>query len=115
MNLRFGHTLALLHIAFTLMILASCGSALSANAPPYITGTPAAGVLAGQEYVFRPSAGDPENQKLTFSIVNKPVWANFSPISGGLTGTTTVAQAGNYPGIVIGVSDGTHTVRLPSF
>ena len=112
MNLRSSHKLGLLQIAFMLIVWAGCGSALSANAPPYITGTPATGVLAGQEYVFRPSAGDPENQKLTFSIVNKPSWMTLGS-NGSLTGRP--ADDKTYNGIVLSVSDGSATTALPTF
>ncbi len=85
------------------------------NAPPTISGTPATQVNAGSAYNFQPTASDPEGATLTFSIQNKPSWATFSTTTGRLSGTPTTAQAGPYNGIVIGVSDGTTQVNLPSF
>ena len=85
------------------------------NGAPRITGTPATSVIAGQVYSFQPTASDPENQPLTFSIVGQPSWANFSTTTGRLSGTPTSANVGTYSGIVIRVSDGTSTVPLPTF
>ena len=85
------------------------------NAPPTISGTPATQVNGGSAYDFLPTASDPEGATLTFSIQNKPSWATFSTTTGRLSGTPTAAQAGAYNNIVIGVSDGTTQVNLPSF
>jgi hypothetical protein len=80
-----------------------------------ISGSPAASVIAGQAYSFQPTASDPENRPLTFSIVGQPSWATFSTTTGRLSGTPTSANVGTYPNIVIRVSDGTTTVPLPTF
>jgi hypothetical protein len=85
------------------------------NARPTISGTPATQVAAGASYNFLPTASDPEGATLTFSIQNKPSWATFSTTTGRLFGTPTAAQAGAYNGIIIGVSDGTTLVNLPTF
>ncbi len=87
----------------------------AANRPPVISGTPATSVTAGQAYSFTPTASDPDGQTLTFSIANKPSWATFNTTTGRLNGTPTTANAGNYPGIVISVSDGTASVSLAPF
>lgn len=85
------------------------------NGAPTITGTPAASVIAGQAYSFQPTASDPENQSLTFSIISTPRWATFNAATGRLYGNPTSADIGTYSGIVIRVSDGTNTVPLPTF
>jgi hypothetical protein len=85
------------------------------NGAPTISGTPAASVIAGQAYSFQPTASDPENQALTFSIVGQPSWATFSTTTGRLSGTPASANVGSYTGIVIRVSDGTTTVPLSTF
>ena len=85
------------------------------NAPPTISGTPATQVNGGSAYDFLPTASDPEGATLTFSVQNKPSWATFSTTTGRLFGTPTTAQAGAYNNIIIGVSDGTTLVNLPSF
>lgn len=85
------------------------------NRPPTISGTPAGVVTAGQAYNFAPAASDPDGQALTFSITNKPAWANFSAATGQLTGTPAVANVGTYSNIVITASDGAASASLPGF
>ena len=85
------------------------------NTAPTITGSPASSVTAGSAYNFMPSASDVDGQALSFSIVNRPSWANFSSATGQLSGTPTAAQVGSYGDIVISVSDGTATTALPAF
>lgn len=87
----------------------------AANQPPSITGSPATAVTVGNAYSFQPAAADPEGNPLSFSIAAKPSWASFGTSTGELTGTPNSGQTGTYSGIVISVSDGTHSVSLPSF
>jgi hypothetical protein len=82
------------------------------NRPPTLSGSPPSGVLAGQLYDFRPSASDPDNDTLSFTITNKPAWASFSTSSGRLWGTPAAADAGAYDGIRITVSDGAASASL---
>jgi hypothetical protein len=81
--------------------------------PPVISGAPATSGTVGTSYSFRPSASDPNGDSLTFSIANKPSWANFSAATGALTGTPT--QAATYSNIGITVSDGTQKAALAAF
>ena len=46
-------------------------------------------------------------------MLNKPSWANFDTATGALSGTPPAA--GQYPNIVIRVSDGIATTSLPTF
>jgi hypothetical protein len=85
----------------------------SPNRAPTISGTPAANVAVNASYSFTPTAADPDAQPLTYSISNRPSWASFSPTTGRLNGTPTVA--GTTSNIVIRVSDGTLTASLPPF
>ncbi|HWL62529.1 MAG TPA: putative Ig domain-containing protein [Steroidobacteraceae bacterium] len=85
------------------------------NQPPRISGTPPASVQAGKSYYFQPQAYDPERRRLTFSITNKPSWAQFSSSTGRLYGTPATRHAGTTSGIVIRVSDGRLSAALPSF
>lgn len=85
------------------------------NNAPTISGTPPTSITVGQDYSFKPTASDPDGQALTFSIENKPSWANFNPSTGRLNGTPSSASAGTYEGIVISVSDGTASTSLPGF
>ena len=85
-------------------------------AAPIISGTPPTKINAGNAYSFTPSASDADGDALTFSIVNKPVWAKFNATTGQLSGTPTSAQIQNYTGIRIQVTDKkTKVVALPTF
>jgi hypothetical protein len=87
----------------------------STNAPPTISGSPNGSVLAGQAYSFQPTAADPNNDSLTFTITNKPAWAQFNATTGALSGTPTSAQVGAYGNISIQVSDGSMNASLGPF
>jgi hypothetical protein len=82
---------------------------------PTISGTPATSVTPGTAYSFTPTARDPNGDKLTFSIANRPSWAAFSTTTGRLSGTPTSAHIGAYSNIRISVTDGKSTVSLPVF
>ena len=86
-----------------------------ANSPPTITGSPATGVTAGQQYSFRPTVSDADGDALSFSIGNKPAWLNFNFTTGQLYGVPTDAQVGTYSDIRIIVSDGKSSATLPAF
>ena len=86
------------------------------NHAPVISGTPATTVQAGVAYTFAPLASDPDGDiSLVYSIENQPRWANFSTMSGRLTGTPASTDVGNYSSIKISVSDGRLTTSLPAF
>jgi len=85
------------------------------NPLPTISGVPPTSVKAGSPYSFTPTASDPAGKTLTFSIQNKPSWANFNTATGALTGTPTAADAGTYASIVISASDGSGSASLPPF
>ena len=85
------------------------------NQPPTIGGTPGTAVVVGQPYVFQPNAGDPEGKTLSFFVTNKPSWLAFDFATGRLSGTPGDAHVGTYSNIVISVSDGATTARLPAF
>jgi len=85
------------------------------NSAPVIMGTPYTSVTGDSAYSFYPSAYDVDNDSLTYSIENKPVWASFSTSTGALTGTPTEDQAGVYENVTISVSDGEVTSKLDPF
>ncbi|MEP7311012.1 MAG: putative Ig domain-containing protein [Pseudomonadota bacterium] len=87
----------------------------AANAPPSISGSPATTVAAGQVYSFQPTASDTNGDALTFAATNLPTWATINASSGLLAGTPTLSVVGNYPNIVVSVSDGTATASLAAF
>ena len=85
------------------------------NSAPKISGTPATSVLAGQLYLFAPTASDADGDPLTFSIQGKPVWTTFDATMGTLYGTPTLANIGTTGNIVISVSDGKAASALAAF
>jgi hypothetical protein len=97
--------------AFTVQVLAS----QSSQPAPTISGTPATADVAGSPYSFQPSASGPSGMPLSFSVQNKPAWANFSIASGQLSGTPASTQTGTYSNIVISVSDGQASGSLAPF
>jgi len=90
-------------------------TAKSANAAPTISGTPQNSVLVGDQYAFKPSANDPDNDPLSFAAQNIPKWLSLNSNDGSLIGTPSSADVGTYSNIGISVSDGSHTTTLPSF
>ncbi|MFY8297651.1 tandem-95 repeat protein [Pseudoalteromonas sp. SS15] len=87
----------------------------SVNDAPTISGSPSSTVDEDTSFDFTPSANDVDGDNLTFSIVNKPSWANFNSTTGQLSGTPTNSFVGVYGDIRISVSDGTETITLSSF
>ncbi|MBJ6609584.1 MAG: discoidin domain-containing protein [Candidatus Thiothrix moscowensis] len=86
------------------------------NRAPTISGASAASVHVGESYGFTPIASDTDNDTLTFSIANKPVWATFDAATGALSGMPAGTDAGTTAGIVISVSDSkAAAVSLPAF
>jgi hypothetical protein len=85
------------------------------NNAPFISGSPAGTVKAGTSYSFRPTAGDADDDRLSFSITGKPAWASFSTSTGRLSGTPGDSDVGSYRNIVIAVSDGANVTTLPAF
>ncbi len=94
------------------------GAPVNATAPtgvPTIAGNPSRMLVAGSSYDFRPTAADPNGDRLTFSINRLPRWATFDPATGHLSGTPVTSDVGKIKGIAIAVSDGTNTKSLTKF
>ncbi|MFQ6007287.1 MAG: putative Ig domain-containing protein, partial [Woeseia sp.] len=89
--------------------------AAAGNNAPVISGSPPPIATVGNHYSFRPSARDADGDTLRFSIQNKPPWASFAGATGRLFGTPGANDVGSYGAIVISVSDGKTTRRLPAF
>jgi hypothetical protein len=83
------------------------------NTAPTITGTPPTTGTVGQAYAFTPTAKDANGDALTFGIASKPSWAAFDSKTGKLYGTPSAT--GTFGSIVISVSDGKATTKLPTF
>ncbi|TDR70559.1 putative Ig domain-containing protein, partial [Photobacterium lutimaris] len=88
---------------------------VNVNDAPQISGSPATSVQQDASYSFTPVASDIDNDDLTFSIDNLPVWASFNTASGLLSGSPTNDDVGTTTNITIKVSDGTETVSLAAF
>lgn len=101
--------------AFRVNVTAPTPPPAQVNQAPTITGTPATTATVGQSYTFTPVGDDPNDDDLTYTIVNKPGWATFAPATGQLSGTPTAANVGTTSGIVISVSDGSLSDALPAF
>ena len=86
-----------------------------ANRAPTIGGDPALTVVVGSVYKFTPTASDPDNDSLSFTIQNRPAWMGFDPTTGSLEGSPQAANVGTYADIVISVTDGDAVVSLPPF
>lgn len=91
------------------------GSGSNSNNSPVIYGNPSRGVLVNNMYAFEPQASDPDGDKLTFSIRNRPRWADFDQATGRLSGQPLLGDLGSYSNIQISVSDGKASASLPSF
>ncbi len=88
----------------------------NSNDAPTISGTPPTTLAEDTAFNFIPEASDTDvGDILTFSISNKPAWAEFSEDTGALTGTPGNDDTGIYTGIVISVTDGIATTSLPAF
>ena len=100
--------------ARALLCLLVLGSAPAASASLTISGTPPTFVQVGQRYDFRPTAsGAAAGTTLRFFITNHPSWTTFNRSTGELTGSFN--GTGTFYNVVIGVTDGVTSVKLPPF
>ncbi|WP_149980775.1 tandem-95 repeat protein [Pseudoalteromonas rhizosphaerae] len=88
---------------------------INVNDAPTIGGAPTLNVDQDTLYRFTPTASDIDGDSLTFSISNKPSWANFDSSTGQLSGTPSNDDVGVNNNIIISVSDGAITTALSSF
>lgn len=80
--------------------------------PQLLVGTPGTVASSGSYYSFTPTV-DGAGGTLTFSIINKPDWADFDSATGTLSGTPS--GSGLFDGIQIMVNDGATTTALAPF
>jgi len=86
------------------------------NSAPIISGTPATIITVETAYSFTPDATDANGDNIEFNISNKPDWVDFNPVTGALTGTPEIQDAGTTtPDILISVSDGELKTSLAAF
>lgn len=86
-----------------------------ANSAPTISGVPPTSVVQDTVYSFIPSASDPDNDPITFTIINQPGWSVFSSDTGALSGLPTGADLGLYTDILINASDGQESRSMAAF
>jgi hypothetical protein len=92
------------------------GSADRGNtSPPSISGKPNKAAVIDSVYAFQPTASDPDGDDLSFSIVNKPLWASFDTTTGLLEGTPTMSDLGESAPIELTVTDGASIAGLEPF
>jgi hemin uptake protein HemP len=87
------------------------------NDAPIISGEPDKEAFFNRLYSFTPDAVDIDSRTLSFSITNKPSWANFDTTTGELSGIPTEGDEVvclSKP-IVISVTDGEFVIPLPTF
>ncbi|MGB7214672.1 MAG: putative Ig domain-containing protein, partial [Gammaproteobacteria bacterium] len=87
----------------------------STNRPPVLNGQPTTSIVAGDDYLFKPSASDADGDKLLFGVDGLPSWAEFDATTGTMSGTPGEEDVGSYRGIVVWVTDGKAETRLPAF
>lgn len=112
----------LIYIAPLVFVLQACGGGGGSagepagdNSPPQISDKSIDYVRSGKTYSFTPTATDPENNSLQFTIENKPVWASFNQKTGTLSGSPIDSHVKTYEDIIITASDGSNSVALPAF
>jgi hypothetical protein len=97
-------------------ILAAGHATIAAAATLTISGQPPTTATVDQAYTFTPTVTRANDNRLRFTVYNKPSWMEFSSYRGTLSGTPRSRHAGYvYRNIVIRVSDGRTSVRLPAF
>ena len=114
-NLHISGKVLAIVLALTLSIFQSTNAVAANNTEPTISGSPATRADAGSYYFFKPSASDPDGDRLSFSITNRPSWLNFVSNTGRLSGTAYSSDIGTTNNIQISVFDGIKTVSLPVF
>ena len=85
------------------------------NQAPVISGSPAAAVDAGVAYSFTPSASDPDEDSLSFTVTNLPSWASFDSQTGTISGTPQESDVGVYADVRLSVTDGELTASISPF
>jgi hypothetical protein len=85
------------------------------NSPPQISGSVPTDVNVGENYSFTPTASDPDNDTLSFTVSGLPSWASFSSSTGEISGAPQSGDVGTYSNISIAVSDGQASASLGPF
>jgi hypothetical protein len=91
------------------------GSSQAAGSLPTITGSPQRSVLRGRHYSFQPLTAGAQGRPLSYTILNRPAWADFNRVTGRLSGRPGAGDIGRYDNIVISASDGDKVATLDAF
>jgi len=78
--------------------------------PPVFTTTPGTEGTQDQEYSYVCDATDPDADSLAFTIIQKPSWLVFNPVTRTLSGTPGETHTGSHP-VTINVYDGLYNVE----
>jgi putative Ig domain-containing protein len=101
--------------ALTLAALLAAASSVAVAAPS-ISGSPATSVTAAHYYSFQPSASISGAGTVTFSIANKPSWAQFDTHTGRVYGTPLPqTNVGTFANIAIAATAGSQRASLAPF
>ncbi|MEN8444657.1 MAG: SdrD B-like domain-containing protein, partial [Cyanobacteria bacterium J06555_13] len=84
------------------------------NRPPEFTSSPVVVATEGAEYSYQPTATDPDNDSLTFSLVSGPEGLTIESETGLLLWTPKATQIQSTP-ITIQVSDGSGATATQTF
>ena len=103
-------------ILVAIISLLTAGHRAPAEGPTLsISGGATSSAMPEAFYAFTPNVAQTGDRPLKFTILNKPAWASFGMKHGTLYGVPQAMHAGTYSNIIISVSDGIRTVRLPAF
>lgn len=90
------------------------GSNQPKNPEIVLSGSPETSVLQNQYYLFSPTV-NVVSSKITYSITNKPAWAEFDSNTGTLRGAPGNRDIGITVDIVVSASNGFSSSSLPPF
>jgi hypothetical protein len=88
---------------------------VSTNRAPTITGTPSGTATVGREWSFQPTIKDPDNDRITVTVRNRPDWMSVDAATGRLQGTPGEGDVRTWSNILLEASDGQATASLPWF
>jgi hypothetical protein len=86
-----------------------------ANRPPVIFSSPVREAVAGQPYIAGINASDPDQDTLTYSVVNGPTGMYINPNTGLLRWNDTAGKAGQDFPVTVSVTDGRSAPVTQSF
>jgi hypothetical protein len=86
-----------------------------ANRPPVIFSSPVREAVAGQPYIAGINASDPDQDTLTYSVVNGPTGMYINPNTGLLRWNDTAGKSGQDFPVTVSVTDGRSAPVTQSF